>query len=457
MADKKISELTAVSAHAVSDILPVVQSSTTKRSTLQAIADWIIQTYASFTQPGSGAIAEAVQTALRRIVHTAQYSSTANYEAARAALSGTIGVANLDIDEGALTFNSNYVITRNAGAVQGTTIVGQHTFSASGHADGTGVARFMDAESSITGSNNMVEGSGIISHLSYSSSGTITSCGAFSGSPRMAGGGTMTQATAFNGAVHLISGAGNITTGMVFQAKAQTMTGSGTITNLIGFRCGNIGHAQVTNAYGVYIDDITDSPTIIVGIRSGITSGSGKWNLYLEGSANNAIVGNVKIGDTTTPGAALDVTGNIKASGQLLVANGSVSAPTISFSLDQNTGFYSPSTDSGRMYFASQGANTFRIVGDSNSIQIVNGSAVLSLQHNGTNSLVTTTAGQLAFASAALATNATTGFMCIPTCAGAPSGTPASIPTGQVPMIFDSTNNQIYIYDGGWLKTAALT
>jgi hypothetical protein len=51
--------------------------------------------------------------------------------------------------------------------------------------------------------------------------------------------------------------------------------------------------------------------------------------------------------------------------------------------------------------------------------------------------------------SAALATTATDGFLYIPSCAGPPTGTPTSF-TGRVPMIYDSTNERFYIYDGSW-------
>lgn len=54
---------------------------------------------------------------------------------------------------------------------------------------------------------------------------------------------------------------------------------------------------------------------------------------------------------------------------------------------------------------------------------------------------------------AALATNATAGFLYIPTCAGTPSGTPTSY-TGKCALVFDTTNNKLYIYDGGWVQVA---
>ena len=65
--------------------------------------------------------------------------------------------------------------------------------------------------------------------------------------------------------------------------------------------------------------------------------------------------------------------------------------------------------------------------------------------------------GNIAFNDAALATTATRGYLMIPSCAGAPTGVPADIPTGQVALHFDTTNNKLYVYDGGWLSTAALT
>lgn len=66
--------------------------------------------------------------------------------------------------------------------------------------------------------------------------------------------------------------------------------------------------------------------------------------------------------------------------------------------------------------------------------------------------------GSVAFNDAALATNATVGFLMIPSCAGTPSGTPADIPTGQIPLVLDSTNLKLYAYTGGaWKASAAFT
>lgn len=55
----------------------------------------------------------------------------------------------------------------------------------------------------------------------------------------------------------------------------------------------------------------------------------------------------------------------------------------------------------------------------------------------------------------AIATNATNGFLYIPSCAGAPSGTPTT-KTGRSPIVYDSTDNKLYIYNGAW-KSVTLT
>lgn len=58
--------------------------------------------------------------------------------------------------------------------------------------------------------------------------------------------------------------------------------------------------------------------------------------------------------------------------------------------------------------------------------------------------------------SAALATNATNGFLWIPSSPGAPSGIPTPPYTGAIALTYDSTNNKLYAYNGGW-KSVTLT
>ena len=50
----------------------------------------------------------------------------------------------------------------------------------------------------------------------------------------------------------------------------------------------------------------------------------------------------------------------------------------------------------------------------------------------------------------ALSTSATGGFVTIPTCAGTPSGTPVNVPTGSVALVFDTSADKLWIYNGSW-------
>lgn len=49
----------------------------------------------------------------------------------------------------------------------------------------------------------------------------------------------------------------------------------------------------------------------------------------------------------------------------------------------------------------------------------------------------------------------TDGFLYLPTCAGAPSGTPTAY-TGRVALVYDTTNNKLMAYNGAW-KGVTLT
>lgn len=122
-------------------------------------------------------------------------------------------------------------------------------------------------------------------------------------------------------------------------------------------------------------------------------------------------------------------------------------------------------------FYATTNAGTFQTLATSTA-----GGAACGMQWDGTGSFyVTANNSRIVFrtngfserltvepdnsvtiGNAALATNATGGFLYMPTCAGAPTGVPTSY-TGRVAFVYDTTNNQIYIYNGAWKKTVALT
>lgn len=84
--------------------------------------------------------------------------------------------------------------------------------------------------------------------------------------------------------------------------------------------------------------------------------------------------------------------------------------------------------------------------GQNRALQIVVGNQVVAYFNSAGNRSVALGAG-------AVATNATSGFVYVPTCAGLPTGTP-EIYTGRAAIVIDTTNNKLYFYSGGAWRDA---
>jgi hypothetical protein len=80
-------------------------------------------------------------------------------------------------------------------------------------------------------------------------------------------------------------------------------------------------------------------------------------------------------------------------------------------------------------------------------------STALVFQTNGSARARIPAAGGMVVGTAALATNATDGFLYVPTCAGTPTGTPTT-QTGTAPIVINTTNNKLYFYSGGAWRDA---
>ena len=115
---------------------------------------------------------------------------------------------------------------------------------------------------------------------------------------------------------------------------------------------------------------------------------------------------------------------SITSTGRLsMVGNGTAASPAFIHSTYTDTGLWWPTTST----LAISTAGTERLRLDANGNVIVN--------------------------TAAVATTATDGFLYVPSCAGAPTGTPTSY-TGRVPIVVDTTNNKLYFYSGGAWRDA---
>jgi hypothetical protein len=74
----------------------------------------------------------------------------------------------------------------------------------------------------------------------------------------------------------------------------------------------------VTTQSGFFVESTLTGATNNYGFRGNIASGTGRWNLYMAGSADNYFAGNVGIGSgNTTPSAPLHVVGETKLIGPI--------------------------------------------------------------------------------------------------------------------------------------------
>ena len=163
---------------------------------------------------------------------------------------------------------------------------------------------------------------------------------------------------------------------------------------------------------------------------------------------------------------ALFVAAISPTSRQMIYTTGSASAPPICFTTGLNNGIYESSgicmTYGGTQAAKFTDTQAFLRVGSGATPALTDlgfgnaglfwGNAILGFSASGAE-VGRISGTNFVWGTAALATTATDGFLYIPTCAGTPTGVPTAF-TGRLPMIYDSTGNKFWIYDGGWIGVA---
>jgi hypothetical protein len=206
-----------------------------------------------------------------------------------------------------------------------------------------------------------------------------------------------------------------------------------------------VAASTLTDAYTV---SITGAP--VAGANATLTR---TWALGVVGDVE--LNGSLKLGTAgtyatlTSSGASLVFPAGTAANPGLVVGG----ALTTGFLLASGTIAVSVAGTQKYIFGSSQ----FFLQSDSGSVELGASSDVKYQRDANGNALLLSTVRQVAFRTAANATGATIGYMCIPTSAGAPTGVPSNVPTGQVAFQYDSTNNKIYVYNGAWKSTVALT
>ena len=135
-------------------------------------------------------------------------------------------------------------------------------------------------------------------------------------------GGTVTYGIAQTGQIQ--SDVTNTVYGTLNQLNTQAT--AFTLSNYYHFTAtqGNIGAGSaITSQAGFIVLSNLTGATNNFGFRGLIPSGVGDWNLYMDGTANNYLAGNLGIGSgKTVPTVALDVNGSALITGSLRVTQG---------------------------------------------------------------------------------------------------------------------------------------
>jgi hypothetical protein len=179
-----------------------------------------------------------------------------------------------------------------------------------------------------------------------------------------------------------------------YASQSNTTAASFTLNALNHYAAyqGTFGSGSVvTNQYGFLVDAGLTGATNNYGFYGGLAAATGRWNLYMLGTAQNYIAGNVGIGSgKTVPGFALDVNGTINGTYHAgstatgLTAAGTNLATALALTAEYNvvsttasgTGVALPSVTGAKIWVYNAGANALLVYPPSGT---VNGGASYSL------------------------------------------------------------------------------
>lgn len=156
---------------------------------------------------------------------------------------------------------------------------------------------------------------------------------------------------------------------------------------------------------------------------------------------------------------AFQVAGGAPASAMLLDASGNLGVGTTSPTTYGNYAFIGGTTAIGNtsnayLYLYTGTTQRGLFYADSGRVQLeALTSNPLTFWTGGSERARIDSNGNVIINTAAIATNATNGFLYVPTCAGTPTGTPTTY-TGRAPIVVDTTNNKLYFYSSGVWRDA---
>jgi hypothetical protein len=216
---------------------------------------------------------------------------TAAYSPAIVASGDLIGIMNFSAWDSAAYTSAASITAAVDGTPGANDMPGRLVFSTTSDGASSPTERMR-----ITSAGNVGIGGSPAAYAKLQTSGTLPSSGGFTYNISASGTIPATTTTGYVGFDSAVATAASVfTLSSLSHFQAYTTLGAGSIvTSQIGFNATST-LTGATNNYGFYSD---------------IASGTGRWNFYAAGTADNYFAGNVGIG-TTTPAGKLDVAGDI--------------------------------------------------------------------------------------------------------------------------------------------------
>ena len=201
-------------------------------------------------------------------------------------------------------------------------------------------------------------------------------------------------------------------------------------------------------------DPLTYSKLNLLG-QPTVTIGAGEVTTTMLADNSVTLAKQATVATGTLLGRKTASTGNVEA---IVINNTAITQPTTGFVVGNTAAASSiligqSATAVGGIVWNYNGTESAASLDITTYAQQMNFTAsnYLMIGTSSARELEITTTHNVILGNAAIATNATTGFLHIVTCAGTPTGTP-TLYTGRVPMVFDTTGVKIWFYTGGAWK-----
>jgi len=192
---------------------------------------------------------------------------------------------------GSLKTTSNSLVTesqRSTTSVGGVIIGDLNSMATQGAADGTSQVEGARTQISTTGPNSVTQVLATHALAQQLGSGKAQLVRGSHSQARVDGSGAADTLIGASAQV-AIGGTGRANQAQVLRVVAPELDSTATIGTIEGLRVANIANPQVANVYGVRVEDQVGSGGLAIGLRSELSSGPNKWNIYQTGGAPNVL------------------------------------------------------------------------------------------------------------------------------------------------------------------------